>query len=816
MKRAVSVLLIICMAFCAGCGEAKPTVDVEAQLLEADRLFLEGNYEEVILTLETVLEVEPATVRGYLRLSDAYIARGEEDKALELLQRGLEITGDEEIAARIQGMTEVIGGIVQAVGARDSTLLLDEDGNVYWCGERIFDYSFANSSMGLQERVCFPVLEEGLPPLQYVSNGYSSNFCGIAKNGDLYAWGRFADSIADSYDEHNEPVKIMENVVCAIQSDLTMLALKNDGKLYSRGQNTDGILGIGAEFIDEAEFIGTINTGQDYWNYDEWLFVMDAVRDIKLRRLESHDEKGGYNSAYIGLAITNDDQLYGWGCFGKEERDSKIYKNVLNRPQFLIGNVRDAGITGDGQLFIVTTDGKLRYIPVKDILEESKFIDIDIPGSAAASVSCGENHICVLDEAGVLYVSGGNQFGQLGIPEGKDIQGYQNMYQPLGKMRVRQVSAGWYHTCAVLDNGVLLTWGKNENGQLGNGRMGKQLDAPTPMKVLGNIEAVYSGKPISSEGVIYSSKEEWMNVFKPIMENVVFSSGTHAITKAGDLKWLYDGEILMKELVYYYSGYVNAEFYIDKDGCLWGRSSNYSGELGIGERGNPQLGKDEEDYELEYALIMNDVVKCVTGYSNVYWGDGGSVYGIQTIILTQSGDVFHCGADFVERKFILKPRQIASGMRDVDVKDETVYMIGKDNGLYVWGDSNWDFIHNGQAGSSHKMPIKIYENAHKVDADGLLLDLDGNVYEFGMEIFAEVLGKNTREWTPELGVAQEQLICRQVELPGFVKDIDACGGSFFAVLENGDLYAWGDNQNGQLGLGDAGSDENIFEVRLPQ
>ncbi|MBQ7091173.1 MAG: tetratricopeptide repeat protein, partial [Clostridia bacterium] len=100
MKRAVSVLLIICMAFCAGCGEANPTVDVEAQLLEADRLFFEGNYEEVILTLETVLEVEPATVRGYLRLSDAYIARGEEDKALELLQRGLEITGDEEIAAR--------------------------------------------------------------------------------------------------------------------------------------------------------------------------------------------------------------------------------------------------------------------------------------------------------------------------------------------------------------------------------------------------------------------------------------------------------------------------------------------------------------------------------------------------------------------------------------------------------------------------------------------------------------------------------------------------------------------------------------------
>ncbi|MBQ7091175.1 MAG: hypothetical protein IJN83_00800, partial [Clostridia bacterium] len=40
--------------------------------------------------------------------------------------------------------------------------------------------------------------------------------------------------------------------------------------------------------------------------------------------------------------------------------------------------------------------------------------------------------------------------------------------------------------------------------------------------------------------------------------------------------------------------------------------------------------------------------------------------------------------------------------------------------------------------------------------------------------------------------------------------------SWFAVKTNGELYAWGNNLYGQLGLGDAGSDENIFEVKLPQ
>ena len=37
----------------------------------------------------------------------------------------------------------------------------------------------------------------------------------------------------------------------------------------------------------------------------------------------------------------------------------------------------------------------------------------------------------------------------------------------------------------------------------------------------------------------------------------------------------------------------------------------------------------------------------------------------------------------------------------------------------------------------------------------------------------------------------------------------------FYRIETEDIYAWGNNQYGQLGLGEAGSEENIFEVKLP-
>ena len=62
MKRIIAIIMIVSVTICVGCGTKRPAVDIEGQLLEADRLFFEGNYEEVILTLETVLEVEPATV----------------------------------------------------------------------------------------------------------------------------------------------------------------------------------------------------------------------------------------------------------------------------------------------------------------------------------------------------------------------------------------------------------------------------------------------------------------------------------------------------------------------------------------------------------------------------------------------------------------------------------------------------------------------------------------------------------------------------------------------------------------------------------
>ena len=71
MKRLGILMLAMAILMLFGCETAvpeeiatAPAYDIQAQLEKAERLFLEGNYEEVILTLDTVLEIEPANVRG--------------------------------------------------------------------------------------------------------------------------------------------------------------------------------------------------------------------------------------------------------------------------------------------------------------------------------------------------------------------------------------------------------------------------------------------------------------------------------------------------------------------------------------------------------------------------------------------------------------------------------------------------------------------------------------------------------------------------------------------------------------------------------
>jgi len=113
----------------------------------------------------------------------------------------------------------------------------------------------------------------------------------------------------------------------------------------------------------------------------------------------------------------------------------------------------------------------------------------------ARTLAVGDNHACAILEDGSLACWGRNDFGQLGLGHSRDIgddekPGATQSRVPLGK-GVRQVAAGGDTTCALLDDESTRCWGRNDFGQLGLGHTRSVGDDELP--TAGNAEVALSG-----------------------------------------------------------------------------------------------------------------------------------------------------------------------------------------------------------------------------------------------------------------------------------------------------------------------------------
>ncbi|KAK3924364.1 Ultraviolet-B receptor UVR8 [Frankliniella fusca] len=83
------------------------------------------------------------------------------------------------------------------------------------------------------------------------------------------------------------------------------------------------------------------------------------------------------------------------------------------------------------------------------------------------SVACGQNHTLALTENG-LYSWGSSMYGQLGL--GNIYQSpYPRLITALLDYRIVAVAAGQYHSLALTSTGRVFTWGWGVHGQLGHG-----------------------------------------------------------------------------------------------------------------------------------------------------------------------------------------------------------------------------------------------------------------------------------------------------------------------------------------------------------
>jgi alpha-tubulin suppressor-like RCC1 family protein len=142
------------------------------------------------------------------------------------------------------------------------------------------------------------------------------------------------------------------------------------------------------------------------------------------------------------------------------------------------GTVRCAGLNNWGQLGNGTFTSSSTPVAVSGL-------------SGAIGIGNGTEHTCALVSDGTMQCWGTNYVGQLG--DGT-IGGYSLVPKPVqGLSNVVAAVVGGFHTCAVLAGGSVRCWGRNQDGQVGNGDSTTDVTAPQAVAGLGAVSALSSG-----------------------------------------------------------------------------------------------------------------------------------------------------------------------------------------------------------------------------------------------------------------------------------------------------------------------------------
>ncbi len=147
------------------------------------------------------------------------------------------------------------------------------------------------------------------------------------------------------------------------------------------------------------------------------------------------------------------------------------------------GAVSCWGFNGDGQLGY----GNTRTVGDDEPPGSAGNVDLG-GGRAATAVTAGDFHTCaVLDDGAVSCwgLGGDGQLGygnrdRVGDDEAPGSAGPVDLDPGPGFGRAKAISAGEYHTCAVLDDGRVRCWGLGEDGQLGYGNRDRVGDDEAP------------------------------------------------------------------------------------------------------------------------------------------------------------------------------------------------------------------------------------------------------------------------------------------------------------------------------------------------
>ena len=609
-----------------------------------------------------------------------------------------------------------------------------------------------------------------------VSNGSYHSF-GLTSDGRIYAWGRNTSGelgIGTTLARSNVPIAVKTTgtpmdgkVVKQVEGGgryegSHSIALASDGTVYTWGLNQYGQLGNNT----------TTNSRSP-------IAVQAAGTPMAGKTIVQIAAGANHN-----MVLTSDGTVYAWGWnyHGQLGNNTKTNSNTIVAVQT---------------------------------------IGTPLAGKKIVKIAAGQGHSLALTDDGRVYTWGRNDTGQLGnnattdamLPVAVTVTG-----TPMNNKTIIEIASGARHSLAIDSSGKVYAWGHNSSGQLGNN---STVNALTPVAVQApadkNIIQVSGGgwsgassSALTSNGTVYSWGRDFdgqlgdgtnNDSYVPVITTINLvdtpSIPTHVMAKPGDttatISW-------QAPIV---SGGQNITGYVLQYQVI-GASSWTTVNVVAAATSHTTTGlTNDQTYRIRLAakttagtgdfsnvvLVTPHAKPAITNVSPAI----GPIAGGQNVTITGTN-------------FVLKNKKI---MQTVNGNGYSL-ALSADGTVYAWGRNEYGQLGNGVTATNSPIPVAVKTTGTSMDGKtimqvaagathSLALATDGTIYAWGKNEYGQ-LGNDSTINSP-IPVA--------VKTTGTPMDgkkiiqIHAGYEHSLALASDGTVYTWGRNNYGQLGKNDA-------------
>ena len=354
------------------------------------------------------------------------------------------------------------GGVKAIAAGYEHTCALTQAGAV-WC------WGFNRSGQlgnGTRADSSVPVAVGGLlSGVTAIAAG--DHTCALTTAGAVWCWGaNTAGQLGDGTTTNRSlpvPVSGLPAGVTAIAlGDEHTCALTSDGAVWCWGSNSSGQLGDGTT-TDSTTPVSVSGT------------VPECIGAVCVAKLHVKAIAAGFEHT---CALTSDGAVWCWGYnfYGQLGDGTDTNSSTPVAVHRLTAGVTAIAAGADRTCALTSAATVWCWGFNRQGLGNSLFISVEPepvggPPGVTTAIAAGGEHTCALTREGAVWCWGDNRFGQVG-----DGTRTNYLLPVLDPIRVgglpgaaMAIAAGAWHSCALTTAGAVWCWGRNADGELGDG-----------------------------------------------------------------------------------------------------------------------------------------------------------------------------------------------------------------------------------------------------------------------------------------------------------------------------------------------------------